>query len=336
MQPTPSKYLIVSPAWIGDTVMTQSLFILLKQNEPDCIIDVLTPKNCADVLRRMPQVNDIIIHPFGHGDFKFSERYKFGKSLRDKQYTHAIVTANSLKSAFIPYFANIPKRTGWRGEWRYGLLNDIRVLDTDRYPLMVQRLIALGLEEGAQLPDPTIWPIMGVTQEQIDQTNQTLDFTVGDKPILALCPGAAFGPAKRWPTQYFADVANEKIKQGWQVWIFGGPSDAIIAEQIQQNTNGQCTNFTAKTSLLQAVDLLAQANKVLTNDTGLMHIAAALGRECIVLYGSSSPKFTPPLSHKVQILWLELDCSPCFKRECPLGHFDCMNQLTPDQVLASI
>lgn len=331
-----SKILVVSPAWIGDTVMTQSLFKILKQQQPDCVIDVLSPKGCADVLKRMPEVNDIIISPFGHGDFKLKERMALGKSLRDKKYDQAIVTPNSFKSAFIPFFANIPKRTGWRGEWRYGLLNDVRVLDEQKYPLMVERLIALGLEKDAPLPSEKIWPSFKVTEEQIRETNSALNVNVGGAKILALCPGAAFGPAKRWPTKYFADVANKKIAEGWQVWIFGGPSDADISNEIQTMTNNKCVEFTAKTSVLQAVDLLAQATTVLTNDTGLMHIAAALGREVVVLYGSSSPKFTPPLSERVKILWLEIECSPCFKRECPLGHFRCMNDLLPEKVIAAL
>lgn len=336
MSNRPPKILVVSPAWIGDAVMMHSLIKLLRQNQPDAIIHVLTPKICVDVVKCMPEVNDVIVAAFGHGDRKLNERWVMGKMLLEQNYTQAIITPNSLKSSLIPFFAKIPVRTGWRGEWRYGLLNDMRVLDQKRYPLMVERLLALGLPKDAPLPEEKIWPTLQANTHKINATNQALGLDPDAAPVLVFCPGAAYGPAKRWPAKHFATVANTKIAQGWQVWILGSKSDADIAAEINQLTGDKCHDFTSKTTLAQAIDLIAQAKNVVTNDTGLMHIAAALNRDVIALYGSSSPKFTPPLSERIKILWLAIECSPCFKRECPLGHFQCMEDLLPQQVLDSL
>jgi heptosyltransferase-2 len=154
--------------------------------------------------------------------------------------------------------------------------------------------------------------------------------------ILALCPGAEYGPAKRWPAQYYAEVARHKIDQGWQVWLFGSEKDRADADQINKAASGLCTDFTGKTSLAEAVDLLSMVDVVVSNDSGLMHVAAALDKKLIAIYGSSDPGFTPPLNAKAQVISLNLYCAPCFKRECPLGHSNCLTGITPAQVLDAI
>ncbi len=327
------KYLIIGPAWVGDMVMAQTLFSLLKQQAP-CHITVLAAPWSHGLLARMPEVDETLTLPYGHGEFNFASRWKLGRSLRNKKFDHAIVLANSWKSAIIPFAARIPRRTGWRGEMRYILLNDVRILDKKRYPLMIQRFMALGLPSGKELPQPQ-WPLLKISDSQIQNALQKFQVSI-DKPILALCPGAEYGPAKRWPTSHFADVANSKLLQGWQVWIFGSAKETPLATEIQQLTTNRCIDFTGKTSLAEAIDLLSQANAVVCNDTGLMHMAAALARPIVAVYGSSSPGFTPPLAKHVDIATLNLSCSPCFARNCQFGHTACLKDLSSQRVLQGI
>lgn len=335
---TSEKILLISPAWIGDAVMMHSLIRWLRHQHPGSTLDVLAGGACAAVIRRMPEVDQVIPSHFAHGAFQWTERRVLGKTLRERAYTHAILTPNSWKSALVPYFAKIPKRTGWRGEWRYGLLNDVRILDKTKYPLMIQRLLALGMPAGQALPDMRAWwPQLSVSPEQIEGTNQALSLApIQGAPILGLCPGAAYGEAKRWPADYFADVAKQKLSEGWQVWLFGSSADEPVSATIQAQTDHRCVDLTGRTSMGQAIDCLAQTTHVLTNDSGLMHIAAALQKPLSVVYGSSSPTFTPPLSDQAICHQLALDCSPCFQRTCPLKHFQCMKGLTPEQVLVNL
>ena len=320
-----NKILIIGPAWIGDMVMAQTLFKLLKQRNPDIIIHVLAPNWTAPLLKRMPEVDKILILPFKHGELALYKRYVLGKNLRKENYAQAIVLPNSFKSALIPFWARIPRRTGWRGEMRYGLINDIRVQERVQNiePLpMIQQFATLALEKNETMPEKLPWPEL-----QIKNAGKKIN-----QSILALCPGAEFGPAKRWPAAYFAEVARHKLEEDWQVWIFGGKNDQDIAAEIQRLTNDACVDLTGKTNLEEAIDLLALATVVVSNDTGLMHIAASLKRPLIVIYGSSSPQFTPPLTKDVQILSLNLSCSPCFKRKCPLKHYQCLQNLKPHMV----
>jgi heptosyltransferase-2 len=332
-----NKILIIGPAWVGDTVMAQTLFALLKKQDPTVVIDVLAPAHSVQVLLRMPEINQCVVTPFAHGTLNLRERFKLGRSLRAKGYQQAIVLPNSFKSALIPFFARIPHRIGWRGEFRYGVLNDVRVLDKKRYPLMIQRFAALAFPKASRLPETLPWPHLQTSQDSIETALQKYEIVknVG-QPILALCPGAEFGPAKRWPIEYFAQVAQQKLKEGWAVWLFGSPKEKQCGVDIQALCQNQCVDLIGRTALVDTIDLLSCANAVVANDSGLMHISAALNKPLVVVYGSTDPGFTPPLSKNVEILSLKLSCSPCFQRECPLGHLNCLKQLTPDKVLASI
>lgn len=330
------KILVIGPAWVGDMVMAQTLFILLKQQNPNAIIDVLAPAWSAPLLARMPEINQFLVLPFKHGELKLWERYKLAKQLRNNHYDLAYVLPNSFKSALIPLWAKIPRRVGWRGEMRWGLLNDIRYLDKQKLPLMIERFMALALPPLSALTKPYPKPALRISENERNQALIKHQLTLSEKPILALCPGAEFGPAKRWPAEYYAEVARKKIAEGWQVWIFGSPKDQQEATIIQQETNNACFDLTGKTSLAEAIDLLSLANLVITNDSGLMHIAAALERPLVVLYGSSDPRFTPPLSDNVKILNLQLSCSPCFERTCPLQHQKCLRDLHAPMVFEAI
>lgn len=322
-------------------VMAQSLFMSLKLSFPGCLIDVLAPAWSLPLLDRMPEVSKAIIMPLSHGQFGLTARIKLGRQLRPERYDRAIILPNSWKSALIPFFANIPLRTGYLGECRWGLLNDIRRLDKNALTMTVQRFVALGLPQNAVLPPDYQHPNLPFNKSVQDALIQKFGLAL-DQKVLALCPGAEYGPSKRWPPGYFAKVAQAKIAQGWQVWLLGSEKDKESAEAINQATYQQCRDFIGHTSLTEAVDLISLANTVVTNDSGLMHLAAALDKKLIALYGSSDPGFTPPLNAKARVISLNLDCAPCFKRECPLfppGHKDhtqCLTGIKPEQILELI
>jgi heptosyltransferase II len=333
------KFLIIGPSWVGDMAMAQALFISLAQQHPDAVIDVLAPHWCKDLLQHMPQVRNAITLDIGHGEFGLRKRRALGKTLAAAEYDQAIVLPNSFKSALIPLFARIPRRTGWRGEMRNVLLNDCRRLDKARYPLMVERFVALGWPAGHTLPTPLPRPALKVDPNQTAALRMQLQLN-DVRPILVLCPGAEFGPSKQWPEQSFAQVARHYIAAGHQVWILGSAKDREVGARIQAGLDeGQaayCQNLCGMTSLGDAIDLMAAASAVVSNDSGLMHVAAALGQPLVVVYGSTSAGFTPPLADRVRTLSLQLSCSPCFKRTCPLGHHNCMKQLHPNQVIGAL
>lgn len=328
------KILIVGPAWVGDMVMAQTLFTTLKQLYPHKTIDVLAPEWSRALTSRMPEVSNSIALPFKHGQLSLKARYQLAKTLRAAEYTECYVLPNSFKSALIPFWAKIPKRIGWRGEWRYGFLNCVHHLDKSKYPLMIERFIALAYPPGTTLPKPLPTPALKIEAQARQAACQAYDLNT-EQPILVLCPGAEFGPSKQWPADYYANCANHYLDKGWQVWILGSPKDQGVANTIAKQTQFRVKDLTGKTKLAEAIDLMSLASLVLTNDSGLMHIAAALNRPLVAMYGSTSTAFTPPLGEKVQVLQTDLPCRPCFKRECPLKHHQCMKNLVPEKVIAA-
>lgn len=336
MSATPNKILIIGPAWIGDMVMAQSLFKLLKQRYPHATLDVLAPAWTFSILSCMPEVSQAIEMPITHGEVKLRSRYQLAKELRANHYDQAIVMQNSFKSALIPWLAKIPKRTGWLGECRYFVLNDARRLDKKRYPLMIEQFMALALAPNEPLPAVYPYPEFKVETSSQEATLAKLQPLWRGRPVLALGAGAAYGPAKRWPEEYFGQVAQQKIAEGWDVWLFGSGADKPLTEKIQQMTQNQCTDLSGRTELFETINLLSLVSGVVTNDSGMMHMAAALNKPIIALYGSTSPSFTPPLSKQAKILKLDLECQPCFQRICPLGHHRCMRDLTPATVFTAM
>jgi heptosyltransferase-2 len=312
-------------------VMAQSLFKLLKQQHAEAVIDVLAPAWSFPLLARMPEVRQGIELPVGHGTFGWSVRKQIGKRLRG-QYDLAIVLPNTWKSALVPWFAKVPKRSGFRGEMRYGLLNDLRLLDKQKLPGMVQRYVALGVAANDPLPDVPS-PLLDVPVAEVTQTLVALSLNKkAQTSVLGLCPGAEYGLAKRWPEKNYAELAQAYIAQGWDVWLFGSDKDQQVCAQINTLCGDACTNLAGQTSLQQAIDLLSMTNAVVTNDSGLMHVAAALNKPLVAVYGSSDPHYTPPLNSRSEVVSLNVDCSPCFQRECPLGHLDCLEKLPVELV----
>jgi heptosyltransferase-2 len=329
------KVLVVGPSWIGDTILAQPLFELLHARHRDLGLDVLAPAWTLPLLERMREVRRAILSPFGHREVKLVARRALGHELRSGGYEQAIVLPNTFKSALVPFFAAIPVRTGFRGEMRWGLLNDVRRLDTEALPLMAHRYAALAGE--ADEPPVAALPGLHLTVDGQARSATLRKLGLNPKqPAAALCPGAEYGPAKRWPARHFANLGRQLAARGLAVWIVGSANDIALGVQVAQLSDGACLNLCGKTTLDEAIDVLASTQIVVSNDSGLMHVAAALGKPLIALYGSSSPAFTPPLSEHARILKLELPCSPCFQRQCPLGHFNCMTQLTPERVFAAI
>ncbi len=314
-------------------VMAQSLFMGLKQQHEQCLIDVLAPEWSLAILERMPEVRKAIVMPLGHGQFDFKGRKTLGKSLRSEQYDQAIVLPNSWKSALIPYFSNIPKRTGYLGEVRWGLLNDSRRLNKEFLTKTVQRFVALATAPCAVLPDIP-QPRLLIDPASVDAVKRAFGIVEAKGKVLGLCPGAEYGPAKRWPEEHYANVAKQALAKGWQVYLFGSAKDEPVTATINELAGGSCRDFAGQTSLTEALDLMSLCDAVVSNDSGLMHVAAALNIKTVALYGSSDPNFTPPLHPDAEVISLHLSCSPCFKRECPLGHLDCLTKISPDRVFA--
>lgn len=338
--PTPAagapRLLIIAPSWIGDTVAAQTLFMRLRAKHPDAVIDTLAPPWVAAVLHAMPEINgEVLDNPFAHGQLRLKERWALARSLKARHYDAAYVLPNSLKSALIPVFAGIPQRIGFTGEARYGLINVRHTLDTAATPLQVERYAILAEVPGTPLPRPYPLPRLSVDAAAQAATLESLGLVNSPAPVI-FCPGAEFGPAKRWPERHFAALARSLAALGIPVWLLGSKKDATVGEEIVRLSEGAARNLCGVTNLAQAIHLIASARHVVTNDSGLMHVAAALGTPLTALFGSSSPGYTPPLSDKAQVVSLGLSCSPCFKRECPLKHLDCLNGITPERVMASI
>jgi len=331
--PKPQQVIVVGPSWVGDMVMAQSLFAVLRAADPAVAIDVVAPGWSKGILSRMPEVRGSYTLAAGHGELALGARRALGRELRAIAYDRAIVLPRSLKSALVPWFARVPVRTGYRGEMRYGLLTDVRTLDKRVLDQTVKRFVALGLPAAAPLPEiprPQL-TIDAASQAELARTHG-LDT---DGSAVALMPGAAYGPAKMWPPEYFADLAAQLTAAGRQVWIVGAENERPLGEQIAGG-NARALNLCGTTSLDATVDLFAMTAGVVTNDSGLMHVAAAAGARVIAVYGSSSPDFTPPLTDRRVIHYLDLECSPCHRRECPLGHLNCLRQIEPADVLASV
>ncbi|WP_043740644.1 lipopolysaccharide heptosyltransferase II [Thioalkalivibrio nitratireducens] len=329
---TDTPVLVVGPAWVGDMIMAQSLFITLSRTRPGVAIDVIAPPWSLPILERMPEVRRAIPLPVAHGELALRRRWQLGRRLRAEGYAQAIVLPRSAKAALPVFAAGIARRTGYRGEFRYGLLNDIRPLERARLYRTVDRFVNLGLEPDSAPPAPLPEPRLRIAPAAAARTAAALGLNADTAPALALCPGAEYGPAKRWPEEHFARVARDRLAAGWQVWLLGSDRDRAVTHAIAAAAPG-AVDLAGRTTLAQAVDLLSLARAVVSNDSGLMHVAAAVAAPVIALYGSSDPNYTPPLSGKARILSLGLDCSPCFRRECPLGHLNCLRQLAPERVI---
>ena len=335
--------LVVGPNWVGDMIMAHGLISYLKSKRPDDPIHMLAPSWSLEVARRMPEVDQVIELPFDHGELKLKERWAFARKLRFSRYHRAFVLPNSLKSALIPAMAGIPRRIGWRGEYRYKLLTDLRILHEARFPRMIDRYMALGFPANLalsanQLPEAPLFPRL--TMDEASQANLVSNHGLDPARLVALCPGAEFGPAKQWPLDRFSDLATRLIDAGHQVILLGSLNDANdverLIDQVAKAKRKSLVNLAGLTSIPEAVDLIGLSKAVVTHDSGLMHVAAATGRPLVALFGPSSPAHTPPLSDTAVTLTHPVPCHPCFERECPLTHQACLSELSVDEVFEAL
>ena len=330
-----TRTLIVAPAWIGDMVMAQSLVAELKARDPTGEVDLIAPPWTAPLGQRMPGVRTSLTMNQAHGRLDLFERIAMGRRLKDR-YDFAIVLPRSLKSAVIPLAAAIPERRGYLGEFRYGVLTQPRRLDPSRWPRTVDQFTALAAPqaETTTVRPPTLVADPGSARDLAAR----LDVPLG-RPVIALCPGAEYGPAKQWPAVHFADLGRRLIGAGYDVWIFGSPKEAALGDDIAGligDRHGHAITLVGRFSLLESLDLMSLCVGAVSNDSGLMHVASALGLCVVGLYGSTSPGVTPPLGSHVDIAQLELVCRPCFQRTCPLGHLDCLTKLEPAAVFVQL
>jgi len=336
--------LIIAPNWIGDAVTTQPLLANLKVLYPDSKIDVLASDWVAPIYRACSEVHEVIEAPFEHQKLQWSLRKQLAKAIEAKNYQACFVLPNSFKSALIPWLANIPFRIGYRGELRFGLIN--LALDNPskiNRPQMVGHYLALSqlLKDDNLLSSVEQSPRLHISNHAKQSVEDKLqNNNIYPDSIYVMCPGAEYGPSKRWPTEHFAVLTQALITQNSnnQIILLGSKSDHALAQEItsQARQADNIHNWCGNTSLDEAIALIGMSKAVVSNDSGLMHVAAALRIPQVAIFGSSDPAHTPPLSDKAKIIWLNMSCSPCHKRVCPLGHLRCLKDILPQQVLATL
>lgn len=318
--------LVIAPQWIGDAVMSEPLMRALAERGERLAVAALPW--VAPVYHAMPQVAEVIELPFAHGRLDWSARRRIARSLRGR-FDRAYVLPNSLKAALIPFFARIPKRVGYHGEGRYLLLNE-RLANPDGRPPMVAFYRAL-----AGVPPAEDSPQLSFSETRLHEATGRLGLAPQGYWVFA--PGAEYGPAKIWPANHYAELARSLHAQhGLPVLLLGSGKEAVLCGEIAHAAPGICQVLAGKTSLIDAMTLIAAARGVVSNDSGLMHVAAAFRVPQVAVFGSTSPEHTPPLSPRARVLWLrdelKLDCMPCFERTCRYGHYQCLTGVPAGRV----
>lgn len=331
---TRTRTLVVSPNWIGDAVMAQPLLQLLKQQYPGRPIDVLAPAFLTPVWRAIREVDTVIESRFTRGALQLTQRGQLAKMLRQGGYADAYVLPNTLKSALIPWLAGVPRRIGYRGELRYGLVNVMHHDNPAAPRPMVSFYAALAEPPRSDVPEASasLRPRLEVAPAQQLETLAVFGLTPNAR-LIVFAPGAEFGSAKRWPATHFATLADSIVlaHPDAQITLLGSDKDKRVCDEVAFAAP-HVRNLAGITTLDQAIALLACADAVVSNDSGLLHTASALNRPAIAIYGPTDPDHAPPFSDGAAALSLRLDCSPCRQRECPLGHHRCMIDVTPDMV----
>ena len=312
-------------------VIAQKLFKTIKDIYPNSKLHVASPTWTIPLVSRMPEVDQSISLPFSHGELNISKRYQIAKVLRSEGYAQAIVLTNSFKSALIPFFAGIPKRTGFLGEMRFALINDCIKKDSSLYRT-VDQFLALAPKSKSTKVSLSTSLISKPTQGKRILAGKLSRFN----KVLGIAPGAEYGESKRWPIEYFADVANEAIQNGWEVLSLGSTNDQDLGRILDRLTKNKVINLIGKTKLEEVIDVMSLCQSFLSNDSGLMHVAASLNIKQVAIFGSSDPKKTPPLSRHAKLAYLDLSCSPCFERICPLQHTNCLKNIKPSEIIKKL
>jgi heptosyltransferase II len=323
--------LIVPYMWIGDFVRCHTVVKLLQERHPGSAIDVLTTPTVAPLLDYMPGVRKGIIADLPRKRLAWGQHAELAERLRAEGYGHALVMPRTWKSALAPYLARIPLRTGFLGEARFGLINDLR-LGERRLPRMVDRCAALALAKDDAVPSSWPLPELMVPANDVERWRERWGLAIASRPAVAIAPGAV-GPSKRWPVEYFVDLAARLVAAGHGVWILGGPQEKNIAADILRAVRTHIRDLTGP-DLRDAILALAAACAAVSNDSGLLHVAAALGRPAIGIFGPTSPWHWAPLNPISAVIETAnvLACRPCHKPVCRVGHHRCMRDIKPEQV----
>ncbi len=322
-----SRAMVIAPQWIGDAVMSQPLMARLAARGERLTVAALPW--VAPVYRAMPEVAEVIELPFAHGRLDWAARRRIGAEWRGR-FDAAYVLPNSLKSALLPFLARIPRRVGYHGEGRYLLLNE-RWPSPKGRPPMVAFYAALA---GSALQGE-VRPKLHFDPAVLERATGNVGLSL--QGYWAFAPGAEYGLAKCWPASHYADLARALHRQsGLPVALLGSGKEAALCEEISHAAPDACRVLAGKISLIDAMALIAAARGVVSNDSGLMHVAAAFGIPQVAVFGSTSPEHTPPLNARARVIWLkeelQLDCAPCFERTCRFGHYRCLTGVTPDRV----
>jgi heptosyltransferase-2 len=330
-----SPILLVPYMWIGDFVRCHTVVRLLNQRFPGYPIDVLTTSMVAPLLDYMPGVRNGIVVDLPRTRLAFGQHRALAKRLRAEGYGRALIMPRTWKSALAPALAGVPLRTGFVGEARFGLVNDLR-FGEGRLPRMVDRCATLALPAGAEAPSRWPLPELKVSATELRAWREQLGLAPDGRPVVALAPGAV-GPSKRWPAAYYAELAQRLAAEGTWVWVIGGPGEREIAAQIVRSDRGDIRDLTGP-DLRNAILALAAASTAVSNDSGLLHVAAALGTAAVGIFGPTSPWHWAPLNPIAAVIETasQLPCRPCHKPVCRLGHHLCMRDISVDQVETAI
>jgi heptosyltransferase II len=324
--------LLVPFMWIGDFVRCHTVVRLLRARFPDSPIDVLTTTMDAPLLDYMPGVRNGIVCDLPRKRLALSQHRALAARLRAEAYGQAVVMPRTWKSALAPFLAGIPQRTGFAGEARFGLLNDVRWGER-ALPRMIDRCAALALPKGATLPTDYPLPQLQVPDAKVAAWRQKLGLATNGR-VAAFAPGAV-GPSKRWPASYYAEAAKRLVAKGFAVWVLGGPGETALAAEIGAGSDRVCDLTGA--DLRNAILAMAAADVAVSNDSGLLHVAAALGTPSIGIFGPTSPWHWAPLNPLAAVIETEtaVPCRPCHKPTCRYGHHQCMREIPPDRVVAT-
>jgi len=326
-----TRALVVAPQWIGDAVMSEPLLARLARRGERLTVAALPW--VAPAYRAMPQVQEVLAWPFAHGRLDWPARRDVARGLRGR-FDTAYVLPNSLKSALVPFLARIPRRVGYHGEGRFVLLNE-RLPNPGGRPPMVAFYAALA----GPMDEPVPPPRLHASDAAIADAARAAGVAPGG--YLVFAPGAEYGPSKCWPARHYAALARSlHAVRRLPVVLLGSAKEKALAQEIAALAPGACRVLAGATSLDQAIALIAGARGAVSNDSGLMHVAAAFGVPQVAVFGSTSPEHTPPLNRRAKVLWLKdelkLDCMPCFERTCRYGHYRCLAEVSPERVEAAL
>ena len=327
---------MIGPAWVGDMVMAQALYKALKVHSNPAEIHVVAPAWSRPLLARMPEISKVHDLDVAHGELGLKKRIRLGKSLKSELFTQALILPRSYKAALIPWYAGIPKRVGELGEFRYGLVNHIVESNKNKHiPTVCNYLRYADINADIALVKQEYSPALSV-----DVANQKLlieKYEIPQEaPLVACMVGAEYGPSKQWPKEHFVESINQLTEHGLNVCLLGSHKDEGIGSEIEKLSRHAVVNLCGKTSLLDAIDILASSSVAVSNDSGLMHIAAAVDVPVVAMYGATTPAYTPPLHAKAKSFYMNLECSPCWKRTCQYQHYRCLKDIVPDHVVKAV